>query len=62
MEISDDGYIKNWVKFCKQGVFFVHNPQNVNMDSSSSKLKCTVTFEPKTGLLTMECDVVNDLL
>ena len=59
MEISSDGYIKNWVKFCKQGVFFVRNPRDIA--STNNSLKCTVTFEPSNGLLTMQCDIVDIL-
>ena len=58
MEISSDGYIKNWVKFCKQGVFFVHNPRDIT-GTPNGRLKYTVTFEPNNGSLTMQCDIVD---
>ena len=60
MEISSDGYIKNWVKFCKQGVFFVHNPRDITeLPSGNSRLKYAVTFEPSNGSLTMQCDILD---
>lgn len=58
--MSSDGYIKNWVKFCKQGVFFLHNPRDIAVTpSGNNRLKYTVTFEPSNGSLTMQCDIVD---
>ena len=60
MEISSDGYIKNWVKFCKQGVFFVHNPRDITgTPGENVRLKYNVTFQPNNGSLTMQCDIVD---
>ena len=61
LELSSDGYVKNWVTFCKQGVFFIHEPLDVGTASKSSKLKYNVTFEPNNGSLTMQCNVVRTI-
>ncbi len=61
LEVSSDGYVNNWVKFCKQGVFFIHEPRDVGGTSANSKLKYTVTFEPSNGSLTMQCNIVGML-
>ncbi|XP_028392540.1 protein arginine N-methyltransferase 7-like [Dendronephthya gigantea] len=57
METSNDGHIKNWVKFCKQGVYFIHKPYDVRTTSAITTLKYTVTFKPNDGSLTMQCCV-----
>ena len=61
LELSSDGYVKNWVKFCKQGVFFIHEPLDVDTASKNSKLKYNVTFEPNNGSLTIQCNVVRTI-
>lgn len=60
LDLTNDGYVKNWVKFCKQGVYFLDTPCDVDTGRKNTRLQYTVTFQPTNGSLTMMFDAHYD--